>query len=329
MTRYPNKPVLLSALLLGLSACATVAEPDRAGSASMAQTVYTALHFDCGDLSVLLTDVDSTPVLVAAGESIPMHQTRAASGVRYEATQDASTVLHMKGDAAWVDLRGRDRANCTLTTPPAQPFTAQGQEPPWRVQVMDDAVTLTTGYAGAARTLALSSIEQSGLTTRMQAADRAGVIALAIVGEVCRDSMSGMPHPYSVVLSGIDGAQPGCGGQPIDLLAGREWIIQSLDGVTPTDGSPVTLRFLKDTGRIAGTGSCNRYHAGYTLDGESLRFTHAATTMMACAPNLMDQEQRFHSILSGIDRFDFDLDGRLILGGANGQLVATASPLSD
>lgn len=253
MTRHSNKITLLSILLLGLSACATVSQPDRA----------------------------ATPTSLLQAIS------------------------------------------------PATSLTAQGQEPPWRAQVTDDGVTLTTGYTGAARTLALSQVEQSGVQTVIQAKDRFGSIRLALVREVCRDSMSGMPHPYSVVLSGVDGVQPGCGGQPLDLLTDREWIIQSLDGVAPIEDSPVTLNFLQDTGSIAGAGSCNRYHAGYTLDGESLRFAPAATTKMACSPDLMDQEQRFHAILIGIDRLDIDEQGHLILMGTNGQLIAKAASRTD
>lgn len=329
MTKYPPQAALMATLLLGLSACATAPLHDPGDiSKPQSQTMPTALHFDCGDLSVLLSDPDSAPALLVEGESVPMRQTRAASGVRFEGASDPTTVLHMKGETAWVSVGGRESTNCTLAVPPATPFTAQGQEPPWRVQVLDDVVTLTTGYAGEARTLTLSRVEQAGLTTIIQAADRSGAIELKVVRELCRDSMSGMPHPFSAMLAGVEGAQPGCAGRPIDLLAGREWIIASLDGVVPIDGPPVTLRFMEDTGRIAGAGSCNRYHADYSLDGESLRFSDAAMTKMACAPDLMDQERRFHSILNGITSFDINESGHLILQGTDGRLLARAERLA-
>lgn len=329
MTRHPISPTLLTALLIGLSACATVSEPDDGdgrASASMSQAIFTDLHFDCRDAPVLLIDVEASPVLVAYGESIPMRHTRAASGVRFEAVSDTSTVLHMKGESAWVSLRGHDHTGCKLAVPPATPFNAQGQEPPWRVQVLDDHLTLTLGYAGDAHTLPLSHVEHAGLATRIQARGPSGPIALDIVRGVCRDSMSGMPHPYSVTLTGVDDVQPGCGGQPAELLAGKGWLVHSLDGVAPLAGSRVTLRFLEEDGRVAGTGSCNRYNAGYGLDGESLRFSQAAMTKMACAEELMRQEQHFHAILGGIDRFDMDEAGNLILIGSQGRL--SASPLT-
>lgn len=217
MTRHLIKSAILPILLIGLSACATVSTPDHKNgraSASLSQAVFTDLHFDCDDVPVLLADAQTNPVLVVRGESIPMQHTRAASGVRLEARADASTVLHMKGESAWVSLRGQDHSNCRLAVPPAAPFIALGQEPPWRVQVMEHQLTLTTGYAGDARTLPLSHVTQSGLTTTVQARDGSGWVALDIVRQACRDSMSGMPYPYSVSLSGVDGAQPGCGGPP-------------------------------------------------------------------------------------------------------------------
>jgi heat shock protein HslJ len=214
-------------------------------------------------------------------------------------------------------------------SPPGLPFIAQGQEPPWQVQVLDDTLTITTGYGAETRVLTLLDVEQLGQRTVFRAADRASELRVDAQARICRDSMSGMPYPYSVTLTGIENVQPGCGGRPIDLLAGKEWVIHSLDGVEPIAGSRVTLRFLEEDGRIAGSGSCNRYNAGYTLDGETLRFSDAASTKMGCAPELMRQEQAYHAILQGVVSFDIDDAGQLILLGSNGRLVASQQPVTE
>ena len=44
--------------------------------------------------------------------------------------------------------------------------------------------------------------------------------------------------------------------------------------------------------------------------------TNTATTMMSCAPSLVEQERRFLEILQRVQRFDIDDTGALLLGGS-------------
>lgn len=58
---------------------------------------------------------------------------------------------------------------------------------------------------------------------------------------------------------------------------------------------------LKNDGRVVGSGSCNRLMSTYKTSGDTLHFTQAASTMMAC-PN-MKEEQMFFQALAKVDSY--------------------------
>ncbi|MCC3245151.1 META domain-containing protein [Methylocystis sp. WRRC1] len=103
-----------------------------------------------------------------------------------------------------------------------------------------------------------------------------------------------------------------------DSIVG-EWRVERLDGAPLVPGSTATMQFAAD-GRVAGKGSCNRYGSGYRIDGDSISFTGAMATRMACAPALMRQEARFLSVFSGEARWTIDHD-TLTLKGETGVIV--------
>jgi heat shock protein HslJ len=61
--------------------------------------------------------------------------------------------------------------------------------------------------------------------------------------------------------------------------------------VTVPDGVTALARF--EDGRVAGTGGCNRFNAGYTLEGDALSIEPAASTLIACPPPASDVEAAF------------------------------------
>jgi heat shock protein HslJ len=77
-------------------------------------------------------------------------------------------------------------------------------------------------------------------------------------------------------------------------------------------------------GRVAGSGGCNRFAGGYTLEGAALRFGQLAGTMMACVPALGEQEQRFHVALAEVRAWRID-NGLLQLTNASGVVVIRAA----
>jgi heat shock protein HslJ len=73
------------------------------------------------------------------------------------------------------------------------------------------------------------------------------------------------------------------------------------------------------TGRVSGSGGCNRLVGSYTLDGNHLTFRHTAGTMMACLEG-METEKAFLQALPQVNSWKitgqrlelFDVGGKLI-----------------
>ena len=57
-----------------------------------------------------------------------------------------------------------------------------------------------------------------------------------------------------------------------------------------------------EPGRIAGKGSCNRFMGSVEIDKEAVRFGKLASTMMACPPEVMQQEGAYLKALENADR---------------------------
>lgn len=98
-----------------------------------------------------------------------------------------------------------------------------------------------------------------------------------------------------------------------------DWRVEQIDGAPVLKGSTVTMRFDAE-GRVSGKASCNRYGASYRIDGESVSFTQAMATRMACPPPLMQQEQRFLGLFGAQASWSTD-DGALTISGGNGVVV--------
>ena len=76
------------------------------------------------------------------------------------------------------------------------------------------------------------------------------------------------------------------------------WRVATIDGAPPDGRAGVSLHFEPD-GRLFGQGPCNRYHAGYRIEGDKVLFSSGATTRMFCGEEIMRAEQRFMASLSG------------------------------
>ena len=65
---------------------------------------------------------------------------------------------------------------------------------------------------------------------------------------------------------------------------------------SPIAGTELTVTFTPD-GQASGSGGCNNFSGGYTLNGTSLTVGPLATTMKACEQDIMDQEMQFLTAL--------------------------------
>lgn len=280
---------------------------------------------ECGGTEVVFDTIGEHLAMQVGAEAFALRQGPTASGVRYESPGDPSTAFFNKGTQAEITVKGETLPECTINTAPAGSIRATGNEPPWIATVAGDQLTLITEYGESTQTAPVVNAHRGASVTRYRAADDELAVSLSIRSEVCHDSMTGMPHPYSAMLASPQGVLHGCAGQPIDLLAGHTWEVTLLDGEAPLSEPSMTLQFLPEDGIVAGSSSCNRFNAPYTLTGERLELSHAAGTMMRCREEVMAQEQAFKRVLSGIEGFDINADGMLELRGSEGQLLARPS----
>ena len=96
-------------------------------------------------------------------------------------------------------------------------------------------------------------------------------------------------------------------------LAETRWRLTAMGPVEQPEKVPagvdVTIEFQKE-GRAAGRAACNRYFAGYRIDGAMITFTAAGSTRMMCPPDIMRWEDRFLPAVAGTERFEVK-EGRL------------------
>jgi putative lipoprotein len=79
------------------------------------------------------------------------------------------------------------------------------------------------------------------------------------------------------------------------------WQVQEIGGIAVPEGIEVTLS-SPEPGLIAGSSGCNRYNGRIEVDGAIVKVGALAGTRMACAPEAMAVEQRFHSEIGRADR---------------------------
>jgi heat shock protein HslJ len=108
-------------------------------------------------------------------------------------------------------------------------------------------------------------------------------------------------------------------------LGGTSWVVEQIDGRDPVERARPTVVFDAAGSRISGRASCNSYSAGVTAAGEILRVASAVTTKMACAPPVMEQEQRFLAALGAVAAHRREGD-RLLLVDGNGRVRLRLSP---
>lgn len=81
---------------------------------------------------------------------------------------------------------------------------------------------------------------------------------------------------------------------------------------------PATLEFR--SGRISGKAGCNTYFATYAQNDDKLNLSQAGSTMMACPPDIMAQEQAYLQALNTVASFE-STGTQLTLKDASGKVV--------
>lgn len=132
-----------------------------------------------------------------------------------------------------------------------------------------------------------------------------------------------------LALAGCTGAAPGPRLEPTGAdssgppLERTRWTLVQLEGEAVMSGEERREPHLilePGAKRAAGSSGCNRFTGGYELDGESLRFGALASTKMACAQG-MDQEQAFHSALTRTAHWRLSAGGLELLDAKGNELA--------
>ena len=106
-------------------------------------------------------------------------------------------------------------------------------------------------------------------------------------------------------------------------LLGQKWVLENIANAGVIDNSHAALQFLPD-GRLAGSTGCNRILGRYVQDAsdaKKLSIQPAGTTMMACPPALMNQEQKLLKLLPKVASYRIDSTGALELRTVDKQTI--------
>jgi heat shock protein HslJ/uncharacterized lipoprotein YbaY len=271
-----------------------------------------ATEFRCGDQRITVDFTDKAMRLLVGADTFELRQSVAASGARYEAVGDATTSFWSKGREATLVVRGQSYPTCVQVFDDLKTFTARGNEPGWRLDIDAATMTLVTQFGAKRVAVATPAAQRTGAFTRFAARSEGGDLTVTVFDRTCKDTMTGMPHPYAVEVVLDRQKLAGCGGDPATLLQGPEWVVEDISGQGIVDRSRASLVFGPD-GRVSGRASCNNFTGQYKLTGEGLTVSQTAGTMMACPPALMEQEAKFLEVLRNVQRFDLTADGALVL----------------
>jgi putative lipoprotein len=117
----------------------------------------------------------------------------------------------------------------------------------------------------------------------------------------------GNPAHVNLLLVRVGGAAATA---PADL-GGTSWRLTHLGSTAPLDGTEATLGF-PERGRVAGSGSCNRFFGTAEITGESLTLRQMGSTQMACPEPVAAQEAEYLKTLGAAERHSIDGDVLLI-----------------
>ena len=266
-------------------------------------------NYLCGDDYVRLISDGPNAIGAGRGTVVALTQVPVASGVKYENPDNPETFVWTRGDSAAVAIAGTDLPVCDRVLPPVTPpWRAAGNEPFWALAVLGRDAEFTPNIGEATQVVRLEQPRLDGLT---RVVGSSGPV-IRLTEAVCSDSMSGMPHPYTVEVTTAEVTLAGCGGSPQELLTGKTWRIVEIDGNPIADEVKADITFTNQ-GQVSGSSGCNRFSGAYTLTGESLTFGNAATSRMACPPPHMDAEQAFFEALARVGYFEIGDDGWLSL----------------
>jgi putative lipoprotein len=110
----------------------------------------------------------------------------------------------------------------------------------------------------------------------------------------------------------------GVSGEEAELV-GPTWVAEDIGGKGVIDNLQSHITFMAE-GRAQGSGGCNGFRGGYTLEGQMLNIGQLASLKMACSEAIMAQETRFHEALAQTRGYRIEM-GLLYLVDAQGETL--------
>ena len=116
----------------------------------------------------------------------------------------------------------------------------------------------------------------------------------------------------SLLAFAVSACQGGGGKNPPDAPQAQASLENTLWKLVKLGDQPVTLApgarqssftLVAETRRVQGDTGCNRMMGGYTLQGDSLRFSALATTRMACPDGVGQTEAAFLKALEAAGKW--------------------------
>jgi heat shock protein HslJ len=224
----------------------------------------------------------------------------------------------------------------------AQPaaLQASGHNPGWTLDISGNSATFSAGLQlqlPPPKVAGVVAVPQVNGTTRIYAVQaNGGVLTATFSKQVCTDAQSAMVHPDTVQVrfGGVD--YQGCGGDPLSLLQGKEWVVEDIAARGVLDRSRISMQF-GPAAVLSGRASCNPYEGSYAFTDGILRLRAAANPSVLqttpalssgataapqiCPPALRRQDAAFFEVLGAITRWDFTADGALTLGTMDGRRI--------
>ncbi len=273
-------------------------------------------QYACGQLHIRVTDDPDRRLLGIdyRDKRLLLKPDNSASREIFVAPGDTTTRFRRQGEQAELTIRGETFPECLPPGALERPFTAQGSDPIWQAHVSSAELVLSPPYEDQQSLRLPSELVTANRHGREFVAEASGNRAtLTVANQLCQDPVTGAQYPNQVRLTINGQSYPGCGGNPLRLIRGAEWVVEDLAAEGIIDRSRLTLRFMDDN-RIAGQASCNRYTGRYQLTDEGgIDVSELAMTRMACAPALMAQEARFIEALEQASRVRIGPHGELLL----------------
>lgn len=285
-----------------------------------------ATRLRCGHTTVELGFVDDGARLRVGREVFDLAQVPAASGARFESPPDLGTMIRTQGDTAQITLRGRDLPECLPSVgTDLLPLQARATNATWSLQLGRDSMALRP---------APDAVEITGLTPPPVAVpgdtgeisgyrfDLPDVGLRVLLRDLVCVGAGPLPRPVTVIVEEGGQMTEGCGGDPMALLTGGEWVVYYVGGTDIAPSLRVTMMFAE--GRISGGSGCNRYSGGVKLGESGLSVAGLALTRRACPPARMQIEAQFMQHLSRAVGFTISGDGRLHLTDSSGTVLVSA-----